>query len=334
MYLSVTSSLYRYCIDRLGYAEDAALKRHRVAKLALRVPQVLEELRAGTMNLTGLFVLSKHLTEENAGMLLGQARGKSRREVEELIAHWFPRPDVAPSIVLEVGASGAATCSGAGEWGRIEPLSPARVRVEFTAGAEVHDKIEKARQLLSHALPSGELGELFERALDALIEKESKKRFGSGKPRKSERRGVQKTARPSRYVPVDVERAVWERDGAQCTFVGIDGQRCGERRFLTIEHIDPFALGGLPTLEKLCLLCNPHNLESARRVFGAEHVETKIRERRWSEVATRVLASLRKLGFHQNDALSAIERALENGADLAVEQLLRTSLRLLVPVAS
>src|SRR6185295_2082063 len=45
-----TSSLYRYCIERLGYAEDAALKRHRVARLALRVPQVLEELRAGAIH--------------------------------------------------------------------------------------------------------------------------------------------------------------------------------------------------------------------------------------------------------------------------------------------
>jgi hypothetical protein len=35
-------------IERLGYAEDAALKRHRVARLALRLPQVLEEVRAGT----------------------------------------------------------------------------------------------------------------------------------------------------------------------------------------------------------------------------------------------------------------------------------------------
>ena len=58
------SSLYRYCIERLGYPEDAALKRHRVAKLALRLPQVLDELRAGTIHLTGLFLLSTYLTED------------------------------------------------------------------------------------------------------------------------------------------------------------------------------------------------------------------------------------------------------------------------------
>jgi hypothetical protein len=77
LYLShAVSSLYRYCIERLGYAEDAALRRHRVAKLALRLPQVLAELRAGTMHLTGLFLLSTHLTEDNAETLLSEARGK------------------------------------------------------------------------------------------------------------------------------------------------------------------------------------------------------------------------------------------------------------------
>ncbi len=99
LYLTLAvSSLYRYCIQRLGYAEDAALKRHRVAKLALRLPQVLDELRAGTMHLTGLFLLSTHLTEDNAATLLSEARGKSRRQIEELIARWFPRPDVPPSL--------------------------------------------------------------------------------------------------------------------------------------------------------------------------------------------------------------------------------------------
>jgi hypothetical protein len=69
LYLAhATSSLYRCCIERLGYSDDAALKRHRVARLALRLPQVLEELRAGTIHLTGLFLLSTHLTEENAAL--------------------------------------------------------------------------------------------------------------------------------------------------------------------------------------------------------------------------------------------------------------------------
>jgi hypothetical protein len=65
-----------------------------VAKLALRLPQALEELRSGTMHLTGLFLLAKYLREDNANALLAEARGKSRREIEKLIAGWFPRSDV------------------------------------------------------------------------------------------------------------------------------------------------------------------------------------------------------------------------------------------------
>jgi hypothetical protein len=92
------SSLYSYCKDRLGYSEDEALKRVRVAHLCERVPQALEELKSGQIHLTGLFVLSPHVTAENAETLLVGARGKSRREIEELVASVFPQPDVPDRI--------------------------------------------------------------------------------------------------------------------------------------------------------------------------------------------------------------------------------------------
>src|SRR5580765_3111870 len=92
------SSLYTYCRERLGYTEDAALKRARVARLALRLPRVLEELRTGAIHLTGLFLLDRYLNDENPEELLAEARGKSRRELEKLLAIRFPRPDVPSSI--------------------------------------------------------------------------------------------------------------------------------------------------------------------------------------------------------------------------------------------
>src|SRR5262245_54692378 len=79
------SSLHAYCM-RLGYSEEGASKRVRVARLAEEVPRVLEELRAGTVHLTALYLLAKHMTEENCEALLAEVRGKSRREVELVIA--------------------------------------------------------------------------------------------------------------------------------------------------------------------------------------------------------------------------------------------------------
>jgi hypothetical protein len=168
------SSLFTYRRDRLEYAPDSALKRARAAKLALRFPRALEELQSGAIHLTGLFLLSSHLTEDNADALLTEARGKSKSELEQVIARWFPRPDVAPRVqalgaALDgegVGRSGPGTasgpsargiCSGAGAAPfRLEPLSPERYRIEFTASSEFRAKLERARELASHSVPSGD----------------------------------------------------------------------------------------------------------------------------------------------------------------------------------
>jgi hypothetical protein len=120
------SSLYTYCRDRLRYSEDAALKRARVARLALRLPRVLDELRSGAIHLTGLFLLERYLNDENAEELLALARGASRRDLEKSIASRFPRPDVAS---------------------RIEPLddAPPEGRPEFADAASVASRCSRAR---------------------------------------------------------------------------------------------------------------------------------------------------------------------------------------------
>src|SRR5262252_7959003 len=108
------SSLYTYCCERLGYSADAALKRARVARLAVRLPRVLDELRSGAIHLTGLFLLARYLNDENAEELLAAARGTSRRELEKILAIRFPRPDVPSSIealgtaTLLLGAEGSS----------------------------------------------------------------------------------------------------------------------------------------------------------------------------------------------------------------------------------
>jgi hypothetical protein len=101
------SSLYTYARERLRYSEDAALKRARVARLAVRLPRVLDELRSGAIHLTGLFLLERYLSDENAEELLALARGTSRRELEKVLAARFPRPDVPSTIeALDGAASG------------------------------------------------------------------------------------------------------------------------------------------------------------------------------------------------------------------------------------
>src|SRR5688500_15902768 len=65
-------SLYAYCL-RLGYSDEGTSKRVRVTRLVEQLPRVLEELRSGALHLSALYVLAKHLTEDNSEALLAEA---------------------------------------------------------------------------------------------------------------------------------------------------------------------------------------------------------------------------------------------------------------------
>src|SRR6266850_2905710 len=79
-------SMFAFCVEELGFSEDAAYARITVARAAHRLPAMVETIRSGKVHLTGLRMLVPHLTEQNHGEVLAQAAGKSKRRVEELVA--------------------------------------------------------------------------------------------------------------------------------------------------------------------------------------------------------------------------------------------------------
>ena len=90
------SSMFTFCVTRLGFSEDAAYNRTTVAKAGRQFPAIIEALRSGEVHLTGLRLLVRHLTAENHREILARAAGKSKREIEELVAGLAPKPP-APS---------------------------------------------------------------------------------------------------------------------------------------------------------------------------------------------------------------------------------------------
>ncbi len=74
----------------------------------------------------------------------------------------------------------------------------------------------------------------------------------------------------SRYIPAEVRRIVWARDQGCCSYVNPKtGRRCGSRYMIQMDHIKPFALGGLSTKENMRLLCAGHNRFRARQTFSS-----------------------------------------------------------------
>lgn len=92
------SSLFTYCTEVLRLAEHAAYNRIEAARASRRFPAVLDRLAGGSLNLSTLRLLAPHLTSENHASVLDEAAGKSKREVELLVARLAPRPDMPVSV--------------------------------------------------------------------------------------------------------------------------------------------------------------------------------------------------------------------------------------------
>src|SRR5712664_3494638 len=87
VYLDWTfSSMFAFCVGELGVSEDVACNRINVARAARRMPVILDAVRSGKVHLAGLRLLDAQLTAENQEKVLAEATGKSKREIEELVA--------------------------------------------------------------------------------------------------------------------------------------------------------------------------------------------------------------------------------------------------------
>jgi hypothetical protein len=79
-------------------SESEAYLRIDAARRSRSYPILLELLEAGELNLTSIRLIGPHLTQANHLQVLDRVRGKSKRDVEQLVAELAPQPDVAASL--------------------------------------------------------------------------------------------------------------------------------------------------------------------------------------------------------------------------------------------
>jgi hypothetical protein len=316
-------SMFAYCLQELRFSEEAAFKRIHAARTARSFPEIFVALADGRLHLSAVILLAPHLTEETAGDLLAAAAHRSKSEIEQLLAERFPKPDLptrleakAPlpvqALLTEQHAPGRVVAPGPTpsiDRGTFEPVAarpkvslraPGRFALQLTVSQSTHDKLRYAQALLSHQVPNGELAQVLDRALDALISKLEKRKFAATKrPRYSQPR----SSRSARHIPAHVRRAVWQRDQGRCTFVNESERRCSARHFLEFDHVNPVAQGGEATTANLRLRCRAHNQYAAECAFGAEFMSHKRQE------AQRAAANTRGVVAEERARSRAEERA-------------------------
>src|SRR6266568_3702703 len=212
-------SLFTYCTQALRLSEDAACNRIEAARACRRFPLILELLAMGSLSLTSVRLLGRHLTAENHEAVLARASNKRRHEIETLVAELAPRPDV-PSTVRRLPCPRSAPAPAAGPGPAmnqvtldaemktsvpsaadtpiapspsalptpprpiVQAWAPERYRVQFTIGHEAHEKLRRLQALLRREIPDGDPGAILDRALTVLLEKVEQTKLGAAtKPR-------------------------------------------------------------------------------------------------------------------------------------------------------
>jgi 5-methylcytosine-specific restriction endonuclease McrA len=266
------ADLFSYLHRGLKLSRAAAHHRRAAAWLVERFPAVLEPIREGKLCFTTAAVLASVVTEENLATVLPRFYGLSKQEALELAAELKPRPVVPTrTMVTRTGSTRpvetveqvktAVPGIRPGELGMpqreeirtlVEPMTATASRMHLTVSRDFLALLKKAKAGESHRNPGATDEQVLTAALEALIEKQGKRKAS---------------------VPARVKREVRKRDQGKCQWKLADGGICGATLRLEVDHLQPRGKGGPSTVENCRLLCRPHNVEAAREAYGDAHMD-------------------------------------------------------------
>ena len=231
LYLDLAfGNLYEFLTKGYGYSNGAAMRRIEGARLLREVPEVAHKIESGEINLSQLSILQRAAKEhqKETGRQLETAR--KHELLEKISGTTQAQTEVLIRDDLEIALPKIHTKP---TYHRDESVTLA---ITFTK--EQMALADRARQLLSHAVPGGEWALVFE----YLCRKEVEKRTTSN--------GTSAKA---------IKKQLLKKDTG-CQFVDVQsGNKCGSTLRLELEHIQPRWAGGGDEPENLTVLCAQHN---------------------------------------------------------------------------
>jgi HNH endonuclease len=254
------ASLFDYLHRGLKLSRGAAHHRRAAAWLVGRFPEVLESIQDGRLCFTTSSILASVLTDENREDVLPRFYGLSKQEALEVAAELKPRKVVPErTVVTQVEAVETAERNEPAEplasWtdasqkvhpGELDapppvvvPMTATASRLHITVSREFIALLKRAKAGESHRTPGATDEEVLRAGLEALLEKQSKRKA---------------------CVPANVKREVVRRDEGKCTWPLADGGTCGATIRLQVDHVVPRGKGGPSTVENCRILCQSPEL--------------------------------------------------------------------------
>jgi hypothetical protein len=218
-------NLFTYAVERLNLSEGSVFRRTQVARVCRTYPQILESLFSGRIHLTGASLIAPHLEEGDADALLAMAEGKTKRELQKILAASRPKKEFRPSVrkqpaaVVEENAEVPAPRDAKPAekphpspgrprtWDLLEPATEERYNFRFSAGKGFTEKFQRLAEVLNIGAPHAHIEAVFEKALEIALEKKDPKR-------KLERRR-KREARKQRSPAGDAQKELRHRPGKE-----------------------------------------------------------------------------------------------------------------------
>lgn len=257
-------SLFDFVIKELGYSESSGFRRIQAMRLMKSVPEIEQKICDGSFSLTAAsqvqtFVkaeeklngpVSKVVVQE----LVQTLQNKSSREIEKHLLSLKP----VEQLVSE----------------KVRQVTETHTEIKLVIPDQLKQTLDQLKLLLSHISPEMSYQDLFAYLADKAIKqldpaKKTNAVSNSLPAPKVNSVSAKTVVQRSRYIPNYLKTEVWIRDKGCCTFVSDEnGKICGSKFQVQIDHIHPFALGGINEIGNLRLLCAQHNRWYAEKVFG------------------------------------------------------------------
>jgi len=281
-------NLYSFLTEHIGYTAASAQRRIEAARLLTAVPEVKEDLKSGSLNLSQVALVAQSLRQkqkeepalnfkpQDKKVLLESVKGLSLENSQRVISQ---------TLDLEVKAH---------EKQKIQ--SDESVRVELTFTKAQSELLKKVKNLMSHVNPNPTTADVFEYLAKNYLKrkdpiggmKTAKKanaegvnkvkrkihatltrttRIANAKPSISKVTSVTKVTQRQnvfqsrKAISASIKRTVWQRDQGTCQHLNqTTGKICGSNHLLEFDHIKRFSRGGDDSAQNLRLLCKAHNL--------------------------------------------------------------------------
>jgi hypothetical protein len=297
-------SMIDYLTKGLGYSEGSAYRRLQSARLLKSNPGVAAKIEDGSLNLSQLAQVQKHIRAEK---ILGKET--STAQVHEVLEKLENKNSFETSQELAIAFDMPMK-----ETEVLKPQRDKSIRMELTLTEEQFKILKHAKESMSHVTHENSwtdvIVELASRFVKSKTGNKNAKSAStscataaevgaSAKPRiddgilastkahttksssatasekspviSSEKKEISVTDHSiknhRKYISVHAKRFLLNKAHHRCEYVNSEtGVRCGSNYQLQLDHVWPRALGGSDELPNLRVLCGKHNRFEARRI--------------------------------------------------------------------